>query len=217
MLAYQWLRDGSEIAGANAGTYTVQEADQGHAIACEVTATNTAGEASAESAPVDVPVATPPGGGSGSGGGSINSNPGNSNQGSGGVAGFTAQSQPVVLAGAITSKATAVLVPLRCPAATGACTAVTIELTVVEQLSKGRLTGVAAARAAKTLKRTVTIGALTDTLSAGETKTLSVALNAAGKALLHSRGKLLVKVRILAGTTTVKTDDVTVKRAAAKR
>jgi hypothetical protein len=215
--AYQWLRDGSPIAGANADAYTIQEADQGHALACKVTAANKAGNASAESTQIDVPPASTSSGGPGSGGGSTNSNSGNADQGSGGVAGFTEQSRPVALAGAITSRSAAVLVPLRCPASSGACTAVTIELTVVEQLSKGRLTGVAAARAAKTLKRTVTIGALTATLSAGQTKTVSVVLNAAGKALLHSRGKLLVKVQILAGTTTVKTEDVTVKRAAVKR
>jgi fibronectin type 3 domain-containing protein len=44
---YQWLRDGTIIAGATANTYIVVEADQGDSLACKVTATNSAGQASA--------------------------------------------------------------------------------------------------------------------------------------------------------------------------
>jgi hypothetical protein len=42
--AYAWLRDGSPIAGQTASSYTVQSADQGHSISCQVTATNAGGE-----------------------------------------------------------------------------------------------------------------------------------------------------------------------------
>jgi hypothetical protein len=42
--SYQWLRDGSPIAGQTAGTYNVQHADQGHALSCTVTARNEGGE-----------------------------------------------------------------------------------------------------------------------------------------------------------------------------
>jgi hypothetical protein len=55
--AYQWLRDGSAIAGANASTYTVQAADQGDVLSCEVTATNKLGGATATSSPLTVPAA----------------------------------------------------------------------------------------------------------------------------------------------------------------
>jgi Carboxypeptidase regulatory-like domain len=55
---YRWLRDGVEISGQTASTYKVAEADQGHAISCEVTASNTAGSASATSAVVNVSTAT---------------------------------------------------------------------------------------------------------------------------------------------------------------
>ncbi len=52
--AYQWLRDGVPIAGATSAAYLVQAADVGHGLACEVSATNSAGHASARSNPVAV-------------------------------------------------------------------------------------------------------------------------------------------------------------------
>ncbi|HEY7891756.1 MAG TPA: carboxypeptidase regulatory-like domain-containing protein [Solirubrobacteraceae bacterium] len=51
---YSWLRDGSPVAGALASTYTVQAADAGHSLTCEVTATNHSGQKSATSAPVAI-------------------------------------------------------------------------------------------------------------------------------------------------------------------
>jgi Carboxypeptidase regulatory-like domain len=53
-LSYKWLRDGVAIAGATISTYKLQAADEGHNVACEVTATNTAGEKSATSNSVSV-------------------------------------------------------------------------------------------------------------------------------------------------------------------
>jgi CSLREA domain-containing protein len=66
--AFEWRRDGVAIAGAAASTYTVVAADAGHALTCRVTASNTAGSATADSAPVAVPAGggvTPPGPGPG--------------------------------------------------------------------------------------------------------------------------------------------------------
>jgi hypothetical protein len=51
-LSYQWLRDGSSIAFATAGTYVVVEADQGHALSCRVGAVNSEGAASKSSTDV---------------------------------------------------------------------------------------------------------------------------------------------------------------------
>ena len=48
-VSYQWLRDGSTIAGAMANAYVVLEADLGHSLSCRVTAINTEGVASANS------------------------------------------------------------------------------------------------------------------------------------------------------------------------
>ena len=54
--AYQWLRDGTAIAGATAQSYAVQAADCGHALSCSVAASNAGGSsAPATSAPMAVP------------------------------------------------------------------------------------------------------------------------------------------------------------------
>jgi hypothetical protein len=47
---YRWQRDGVDIAGATASTYTLVSADEGHTIRSVVTATNAGGSASANSA-----------------------------------------------------------------------------------------------------------------------------------------------------------------------
>lgn len=54
----RWLRDGSPIVGATTNSYTVLSADEGHRLACEVTASNTAGEKSAVSARVPIPTSS---------------------------------------------------------------------------------------------------------------------------------------------------------------
>ncbi|MEA2195434.1 MAG: hypothetical protein QOG42_1868 [Solirubrobacteraceae bacterium] len=60
-LAYQWLSDGSAIAGATSSGRTVLAADRGHALSCRVTATNLAGAASAQSNAIAIPApALPP-------------------------------------------------------------------------------------------------------------------------------------------------------------
>jgi hypothetical protein len=53
-LAYQWLRDGVAIAGAGEAAYTASKADVGHALSCQVTATNAVGAKSATSAAVTI-------------------------------------------------------------------------------------------------------------------------------------------------------------------
>jgi hypothetical protein len=46
---YQWLRDGVSIESATASSYTVESADRGSALSCQVTAKNSAGTADASS------------------------------------------------------------------------------------------------------------------------------------------------------------------------
>ena len=58
--AYEWLRDGDTIKGTTGKTYVVQPADQGHELACEITASSTRGNASAKSNTLVVPAASAP-------------------------------------------------------------------------------------------------------------------------------------------------------------
>ncbi|MGO9247849.1 MAG: hypothetical protein ACLQQB_10730 [Solirubrobacteraceae bacterium] len=57
--AYEWLRNGSPIAGASANTYVVQSADQGTGLSCAVTATNEYGHTTATSNTLTVPFLSP--------------------------------------------------------------------------------------------------------------------------------------------------------------
>ena len=56
-LTYQWLRDASRISDATSASYTVQAADQAHTLSCQVTATNSAGQAQATSSSLTVSLA----------------------------------------------------------------------------------------------------------------------------------------------------------------
>jgi hypothetical protein len=56
--AYQWTRNGANIVGAVTSTYTLQVADEGAAIGCTITATNTGGSTAIPSDPVS-PTAPP--------------------------------------------------------------------------------------------------------------------------------------------------------------
>jgi hypothetical protein len=56
---YRWLRGGAAIAGQTASTYTVQSADLGSAVACEVTAANAAGSSGATSNTLQIPKPAP--------------------------------------------------------------------------------------------------------------------------------------------------------------
>lgn len=86
-----------------------------------------------------------------------------------------------------------VSVPVTCSAqAAGSCT-ITLRLTVVETL-RGRRVVAAAAR--RTSHKTVTVGAVTAHLPAGQRRTVTVALNATGRRLLASLRKLTAKLSV---------------------
>lgn len=56
---YQWKRDAANISGETATTHTLVTADQGHALTCAVTGTNTFGNSTATSAATNIPSAGP--------------------------------------------------------------------------------------------------------------------------------------------------------------
>jgi hypothetical protein len=125
---------------------------------------------------------SPAAGNPGSGGG----NPGSGGGNPGGVVAGTSS-----VAHVQTKGNTASLVVACAGASTSACSD-TLTLSVVEMLRSGKLIAVAAA--SKTKKKTVTIGLASVTLSGGQSKTLSVSLNSAGRALLKIEHKLHVKL-----------------------
>jgi hypothetical protein len=55
--AYQWTRDGSNIAAATSSTYVTVTADGGHAVGCKVTATNSGGAGTATASSNTITVA----------------------------------------------------------------------------------------------------------------------------------------------------------------
>jgi hypothetical protein len=69
---YSWQRDGNPIASASGPTYTITQADVGHYLNCNVTATDDAGSGTAASSNVGPITSTgSPGGSSGSQGGAL--------------------------------------------------------------------------------------------------------------------------------------------------
>ncbi len=120
------------------------------------------------------------------------------------------------LAGPITSTASAVLVPLECSPGSGTCATAVVKVTIVETLSKGRLVAVAAKHSSKLTKRTVVVGMLSATLSAGEKKIVSVALSSTAKKLLALHKKLAVEVQVVSDGTALKTQVILIKPAKSK-
>jgi len=85
-----------------------------------------------------------------------------------------------------------------CTGASSATCELTLTLTVTETLKGGKVVGVSASKRKKkrpkTVKRTVTVGSATVTLTGGQSKVVKVTLNAAGKRLLSSRHKLTAQL-----------------------
>jgi hypothetical protein len=208
---YRWLRGEETIEGATSSAYTVQAADRGEALSCEVTGTNPAGAASARSASVKVASEA-----SSNGAGTAGGAPGGS--ASVGVQGFiAAKSAAVSLSGSITSKAGAVLVPLRCWLTTGSCPKATIQVSVIEDIRGGSVTGIAASTGAKTAKRKVVVAKLSVTLRAGQSETVKIALNAAGRKLLAGHRRFAARVSVVVEGTSIGAQDVTISRPAKKK
>jgi hypothetical protein len=162
-------------------------------------------------APPEEPIGeTPGGGGAGGGGGGNPSTGGGGNSSTGGgspppplAVGLGA---PRASAGSVKVSGTSVSVPIAC---SGAPCAVKATIYVAPG---GKATG-SSAYAAKKPKgpKKLTVGGAAATIAAGQTKTISVPLNAKGKALLKRTGKLKATVVVTLGGAPVLTRAVSFK------
>jgi hypothetical protein len=188
--AYRWLRDGVAIGGAESSTYTVTSADEGHGISCEVTATNAVGSRSAasdnsaaiheearEKHEAEATAAKK-----------------HQEEEAAGIATKKQEEQAKIAAAGSVSLAGSAIgiqsggkasVKLSC---TGTATCVGKLTLTVKSTTKGK----------KKRFKTTTIGTAAFSIPAGRTATVTVTLNAAGKALLKSaHGKLSASLTIL--------------------
>jgi hypothetical protein len=103
-----------------------------------------------------------------------------------------------------------------CPTGPNACT-LTDTLTATETVQGGTVIAARATKKPKTVKKTVVLGKVTVTIAAGQSKIVTVSLNAAGKKLLKKLGKLKVSLTSSEGSKTLSSRPVTFKAANPKR
>jgi hypothetical protein len=170
-ISFAWLRDLLPIPGVSASSFVVRGGDAGFHIQCQVTASNAGGNASAKSAFVTIPI-----------------------QGVPAAVGETSVSRARV-------RGTKISVPVRCSGDAGGGCQVVVRVTVVETISGGHVIAVAAggsrarvaaSRGARAAIRraTVTIAGVRVHLARGQQRTLVLALNRSGRALLAHRRSL---------------------------
>lgn len=133
----------------------------------------------------------------------------------GGPAKVTATT-PVLFVKSISGAHEKITVRFSCPVGGASCGNEALKATVTEHLKHGRITAVSAGTSnnktpAKT--RTVVIASASVSLVAGATKTLTLELNATGRALLAKYGKLNVRVTISSGAKTLEQLTVHVVKA----
>jgi hypothetical protein len=105
---------------------------------------------------------------------------------------------------------------LSCPKSARSCAKYTVTGTVTEHLKGTKITAISARAGDKAKKkaktRIVKVASSSGSLSAGKSRSLTIKLNSAGRALLKRFGRLKVDVTVTAGGKTVKTARVTVTR-----
>ncbi|HXP38247.1 MAG TPA: carboxypeptidase regulatory-like domain-containing protein [Solirubrobacteraceae bacterium] len=213
------------IAGLAAGSYTVEFDDRGRYLTQYYDRVSSAAAATpvelstgavdesidAELSPVSPVEPESPhgeGGGAPHGGETTGEAPSSSSSSSGApaaasrpsteVRGYTTALRAPVLAGRIAPRAGGVVVPLGC--VSGSCLPGKVTLTVLETLSHGRVTGVAAGRVSHGRRtRRVVVGMATATPAAGRTDLVVVRLDATGRRLLGRWRPLPVGVAVTSG------------------
>ncbi len=111
----------------------------------------------------------------------------------------------------ISGSGATIIVKLSCKAGGAGCQTVTAQATVTEHLKGRKITAVTARKSTQT--KQVMIATASATLAAGTSKTLSLTLNASGRALLKRYGKLTTTVTARSGGKTLKTAIVHVQKA----
>ena len=172
-------------AGITGAQMTVTAAQVGHMVSCQVVATNRNGSAPGTSAAV-TPLAAP-----------------------------LAAPASTVQVRSISVSSNLVTVTLTCPSTASSCRPATIELVVVEHIAGRRVIAITAAGHAKVKLRAVVIGMIKVTVTPGRTDRVRVALNHTGRTLLASHTKLIARLTIVSGATTLTRTNV--KLAAAKK
>jgi uncharacterized delta-60 repeat protein len=114
--------------------------------------------------------------------------------------------------GHVSVSGTTASMPITCHDVSGASCTITAALSVVETLQGNKVVGISAAtRSAKRRRATVVLGSATAVVSAGQTKTVRIALNGAGRRLLTTRHSLAAKITISSAGHAVTTSAVTFK------
>jgi hypothetical protein len=126
---------------------------------------------------------------------------------------------PTIQIGSISGGPAKIMVALSCPAGGTTCAAVSLQATVKEHLKGTKITAIAAGakKKARTTTKQVLVASGGVTLSAGATQTLTLTLNATGRALLAKFGKLTTIVTAGSTGKTIDTATVTVQKAKPKK
>ncbi len=109
--------------------------------------------------------------------------------------------------GHVTVSGTTARVPVSCSG--GSSCTIALTLSVVETLRHGKVTAIAAS--AKTVRKTVVVGAKTVTIAAGKSETVKLSLNRTGKRLLSKHHLLRTKLRVKASGKTVASSTIAFK------
>jgi hypothetical protein len=88
-------------------------------------------------------------------------------------------------------------IPLSCTGATGAKCQLLLRLTVTEKLRGGKLIAVSARKHVRIHRKVLLVGSTAVTLSSGQTRTVKIGLNRAGRKLLAARHHLKATLHIL--------------------
>ena len=212
--AYQWQRcdaSGSNcqpIGGAESPSYALTAADVGATVRVQETASNVSGAGTPVVSQQTPVVQAAPSGGTSNTTTTTATTPAPPPAATG-----SASVGSVKVGGSTLSEL------LSCAGSPSASCELTLTLTVTETLKGGKVIGVSASKKKKRwkiVKRTVTVGSVTVSLTDGKSEFVKISLNAAGKRLLASHHKLTAQLTTTAGQGTVISRRTVTFRAAAK-